>query len=200
MKCHSCPQQTCQSQDSPAKGHGFNLFGAKKTLKEFKAKALPTVALVGFPNVGKSLLFNVLTGSCVTVSNYPGTTVEVVRGKAVLQDRIVSIIDTPGMYSLLPISEEERVARDLLFKESLNLVIHVVDAKHIGRMLALTFQLIEANLPVILAVNMIDEAEKMGIWVDPKRLESSLSIPVVKIAAALKVGIQTLQTKVATYV
>lgn len=104
------------------------------------------------------------------------------------------------MYSLLPIPEEERVARDLLLTKTLDLVIHVVDAKNIGRMLSLTFQLIEAHLPVLFAVNMIDEAEKLGIWIDKNKLETTLGIPVVMISAALKLGIQDLKAKVATYV
>src|SRR4030042_3759578 len=92
------------------------------------------VALVGNPNVGKSVLFNALTGSYVTVSNYPGTSVEVARGTAAIGGENFEIIDTPGMYSLLPITEEERGARRILLGESPEIVIHVVDARNLERM------------------------------------------------------------------
>lgn len=156
--------------------------------------------MVGSPNVGKSLLFNLLTGTYVTVSNYPGTTVEVARGNAIIAGEKVTIFDTPGMYSLIPITEEERVARDLITNETIDLLIHVVDAKHLGRMLNLTLQLIEAQLPVLLVVNMIDEAQKLGIWVDEERLAYKLDIPVISMAAARKVGLKKLIAKVADYV
>src|SRR5512139_2348662 len=106
-KKHSCHSST---DDAPARG--------KK------------VALVGNPNVGKSVLFNALTGAYVTVSNYPGTTVEVSRGKGRLAGKQVGVVDTPGMYRLIPVTEEERVARDILLEESPSLVLHVVDAKN----------------------------------------------------------------------
>lgn len=96
------------------------------------------VVLVGNPNVGKSVLFNRLTGRYVVVSNYPGTTVEVARGQARIGNMTCEVIDTPGMYSLSPITEEERVARALLLKERPNVVVHVVDAKNLNRMLSLT--------------------------------------------------------------
>src|SRR3989338_5151431 len=105
------------------------------------------IAIVGSPNVGKSLLFNRLTGVYVTVSNYPGTTVEVTRGKCRIGEDEFEVIDTPGMYSLLPITEEERVARKILFDEKPDVVIHVMDAKNLERMLVFALQLIEAKLP-----------------------------------------------------
>lgn len=152
------------------------------------------------PNVGKSVLFNLLTGIYVTVSNYPGTTVEVSRGKSPIFEPPILVVDTPGLYSLLPITEEERVARDLLMIESVRLVIHVVDAKNLGRMLTLTLQLIEAGLPVLLAINMIDEAERLHLQIDEARLEKKLGIPVVKISAAKSWGLEQLKERIATYV
>src|SRR3989338_435114 len=89
------------------------------------------IILVGSPNVGKSLLFNHLTGQYVTVSNYPGTTVEIVRGKAQIQGEVFEVIDSPGVYSLSPISDEERVTRQILFQEEPFLVVHVADAKNL---------------------------------------------------------------------
>lgn len=151
------------------------------------------IALVGMPNVGKSVLFNALTGIYVTVSNYPGTTVEVSRGVARIGDRILTVIDTPGMYSLMPVSEEEKVARDLLLLEPLVAAIHVVDAKNLGRMLPLTFQLLEAGLPVVLAINMMDEARRLGLVVDVEVLAQELGIPVMPMAAALNEGVEELR-------
>src|SRR3972149_6872922 len=137
---------------------------------------LPKVALVGSPNVGKSVTFGRLTGVYVTVSNYPGTTVEVTRGRGRLGEKECEIVDTPGMYGLLPISEEERVARSILFDERPAVVVHVVDAKNLDRMLPLTLQLVEAELPVILNLNMMDEAERLGMSIDIEKLEEELGI------------------------
>ncbi len=129
-----------------------------------------TVALVGTPNVGKSALFNRLTGTYVTVSNYPGTTVEVSRGTATIAGRRYGIVDMPGMYSLLPLSEDERVARRILLEEGPEAVVHMADATNLERMLPLTRQLLEAGLPVILVLNMMDEAEAAGLTIDAEGL------------------------------
>ncbi len=199
MDCHDC-HQSCQPK---RKNTGWKLFGfgSKRSVKNnFTHSSQTTIALVGSPNVGKSLLFNLLTGTYVTVSNYPGTTVEVSKGNTVIAGKKVTFLDTPGMYSLIPITEEESVARDLIMNEAVNLVIHVVDAKHLGRMLNLTLQLIEAQLPLLLVVNMIDEAQKLGIWVDENQLAYQLGIPVVTMAAASKIGLKKFTAKVADYV
>jgi len=158
------------------------------------------LVLVGTPNVGKSVIFNLITGTYVTVSNYPGTTVEVSRGAAKLDRQVFEVIDTPGMYSLFPITEEERVTRTLLLQEKPDVVMHVVDAKNIERMLPLTLQLLEAGLPVILAVNMMDEAKKIGRSIDLDALSQALGIPVAGTAAALNRGMQQLKRTVAQYV
>ncbi len=147
------------------------------------------VALVGNPNVGKSVLFNALTGAYVTVSNYPGTSVEVSRGFATIDGVQCEIIDTPGMYALLPITEEERVAREILLNESPDLIIHVLDARNLERMLTMTLQLIEAGLPVLLVVNIMDEAERLGIGIDIPMLQDKLGIPVIGAATAKKRGV-----------
>jgi ferrous iron transport protein B len=157
------------------------------------------VALVGNPNVGKSVLFNALTGAYVTVSNYPGTSVEVSRGNAVLNGESWQVIDTPGMYSVHTITEEERVAREILLNETPDVVIHVLDARNLERMLAMTIQLIEADLPVILVVNIMDEAERMGLTIDLNLLQQRLGIPVVGAATARKRGLDEIRTAVATY-
>jgi ferrous iron transport protein B len=152
------------------------------------------IALIGNPNVGKSVIFNGLTGAYVTVSNYPGTTVEVSRGWYNADGMKLEIIDTPGMYSMLPISEEERVTRTLLMNEKPELVLHVVDAKNLGRMLPLTLQLIESGLPVVLVLNIMDEARALGITIDIEELKKTLGVPVLEASAAMNIGIKELKS------
>lgn len=157
------------------------------------------IAIVGSPNVGKSVLFNALTKKYVTVSNYPGTTVEVSRGRVEIENSAYEIIDTPGMYSLLPITEEESVARRILINEKPHLVIHVVDAKNLERMLTLTLQLIEAALPALLVLNIMDEAEKEGVRIDTRALEKELGIPVIEAVSTKLKGIEELKRKIVSY-
>lgn len=187
MDCHQC-QKNCQSK----KPNWWRRLTKKSRRREVQAIE-GNIALVGTPNVGKSVLFHKLTGMYVDVSNYPGTTVEVSRGVTKIKGHQIGVIDTPGMYSLVPISEEEKVARDLLLQESLDAVIHVIDAKNLGRMLPLTFQLIEAGLPVILAINMMDEADNLGLKVRSEALEAELEIPVILMSAALNRGMRELK-------
>ena len=137
------------------------------------------VVLVGSPNVGKSVIFNRLTGAYATVSNYPGTTVEMARGYAALGGRVAEILDTPGIYSLATITDEERVTRDLLLRNSPDVVVHVVDTRNLERMLILTLQLIETGLPLVVDLNIVDEAEKAGLRVDAEALARALGVPVV---------------------
>ena len=158
------------------------------------------VSIVGSPNVGKSVVFNRLTGAYVTVSNYPGTTVNVSRGKAVIEGEELEVVDTPGMYSLLPITDEERVARSMLFEEKPEAILQVVDAKNLERMLPLTLQLIEAGFSTILDLNMMDETEATGIEVDVKRLEEELGIPVVATVATTGRGMEALRRRLVEYV
>ncbi len=169
------PQPTAASCHSPAQAN---------------TNGLPLIVIVGSPNVGKSVLFNTLTGVYATVSNYPGTTVEITRGKSRLDHLEAGVMDTPGMYSLLPITEEERVARKILLHERPDVVIHVLDAKNIERMLPLTLQLIEAGLPVFLIVNLMDEAERIGIQLHTETLSQTLGIPVTATALAVGRGIK----------
>ena len=159
-----------------------------------------TVAIVGNPNVGKSVMFNNLTGIYVTVSNYPGTTVEISRGEGKIGEDEFEVIDTPGMYSLLPITEEERVARAILLEENPEIVLHMIDAKNMERMLAFTLQLIEAGLPTILVLNMMDEAEKLGKKIKVDRLQEELQIPVVPTVSTTGKGMDILKRKIEDYV
>ena len=154
---------------------------------------MPLVAIVGNPNVGKSVLFNKLTGRYVTVSNYPGTTVEVTKGVASVYRVKFNLVDTPGMYSMSPITEEERVSRRLLIEDRPDLVLHVVDAKNLDRMLPLTLQLIEAGFKTVLVLNMMDEATHAGVHVDALHLSNVLGIPVVPTACLHGHGLESLK-------
>jgi ferrous iron transport protein B len=164
---------------------------------EPKANA-PLVLLVGNPNVGKSALFNKLTGQYVTVSNYPGTTVEVSHGHCKELGLESEIVDTPGMYSLLPITDEERVASDILFSPRVSVVAHVVDAKNLDRMLGLTLQLIETGRPVVLVLNMMDEARTLGITIDHAKLAERLGIPIIPTVSLTGEGISKLIAQLKT--
>jgi len=157
------------------------------------------IAIVGSPNVGKSVLFGNLTRRYVTVSNYPGTTVEVTRGVAKIGGEEFEIIDTPGMYSLLPITEEERVARRILIQEKPDIVLHVIDGKNLDRMLPLTLQLIEAGMPTILVLNMLDEAAAAGIEVDSALLGKELGISVIRTVCTDGTGMEELRKRIIAY-
>ncbi len=172
-----------------------NLTGARCCGPEQKTteQATGTIALVGQPNVGKSVLFANLTGTYVAVSNYPGTTVEVARGTAELAGRRFQVVDTPGMYSLLPLSEEERVARDILVDEQPDVIVQVGDARNLERTLTLTFQLMETGFPLVLALNMMDEARAAGLSLDTDRLSEALGMPVVPTVSVTREGMDELR-------
>jgi ferrous iron transport protein B len=154
---------------------------------------LEKIALIGNPNVGKSVIFGLLTGRYVTVSNYPGTTVEVVRGNASMDGRKLLLIDTPGVNSLIPMSEDEKVTRDILLTESPDAVIQVGDAKNLKRTLLITLQLAEMGLPMALDLNMADEARDKGIIIDTENLKKLLGINVVSTIAPQKKGLKALR-------
>lgn len=151
-----------------------------------------TVALVGNPNVGKSSLFNSLTGLNQSVGNWPGKTVEVAKGTLVYKGIKIKVVDLPGTYSLTSFSEEEVVTRDYILSGEADVIINVVDATALERNLFLTIQLMEMNAPLIVALNMIDEATKKGIEVRDDRLSRLLGVPVIPIVATSGVGITEL--------
>ncbi len=152
-----------------------------------------TILLVGNPNVGKSVIFNLLTGRYVTVSNYPGTTVEITRGTAPLRGRKMVVIDTPGTNSLVPFSEDERITRDILLKEKPEVVLQVADAKNLRRALLITIQLAEMGVPLVLDLNMDDEARSRGIFIDRQGLASILGVEVVATIATQRKGLSQLK-------
>ncbi|HET7319209.1 MAG TPA: ferrous iron transport protein B [Nitrospirota bacterium] len=160
--------------------------------ERFRDSNLNKVLLIGNPNVGKSALFGLLTGKYVTVSNYPGTTVEVTYGNAVLNKARALVIDTPGVNSLVPMSEDEKVTRDMLISDRAGVVVQVADTKNLRRGLLITLQLAEMEVPFILDLNMDDEAKSRGILVDQEKLSGLLGIEVVKTVAIRRSGIDKL--------
>ncbi|MEG0798181.1 MAG: ferrous iron transport protein B [Acidaminococcaceae bacterium] len=150
-----------------------------------------TFALIGNQNCGKSTLFNQLTGSNQHVGNFPGVTVKKKEGQ-IKNRKDVTLIDLPGIYSLSPYTSEEIVTRDLLLRGKPDAIINVVDATSIERSLYLTLQVIELNLPTIIALNMMDELISSGNSIDIKQLEETLGVPVVPISASNNEGVDEL--------
>lgn len=146
--------------------------------------------LIGNPNVGKSVIFNYLTGRYVTVSNYPGTTVEVASGTTSVQGRKIDVLDTPGINSLIPMSEDEKVTRDILLKEPGSYLVQIVDAKNLRRGLLVSVQLLEMGLPFLLVLNMWDEVRSRGIEIETHILSERLGTPVLKTVATRRKGLE----------
>ena len=146
-----------------------------------------TLVLVGNPNVGKSVVFNAMTGTYVDVSNFPGTTVSLTRGRLGEHD----IVDTPGVYGVSSFNDEETVARDIIL--SGDIVVNVVDAVHLERDLFLTLQLIDMGKRMVVALNMADEARKRGVGTDRDLLEELLGVPVIETVAVEGKGFDELK-------
>ncbi|MBE0644534.1 MAG: ferrous iron transporter B [Bacteroidetes bacterium] len=161
-----------------------------KPHKHLRTNALPTdplktrIVLVGNPNVGKSVVFNYLSGLYVDVSNFPGTTVEVSKASYLHYE----LFDTPGIYGVSSFNDEERVARDIILNG--DIILNIVDAVHLERDLFLTQQLIDMGKRVGLIVNMLDEAKRQKVAIDLERLEEELGIPVVGTIAVKKKGLE----------
>ncbi len=154
------------------------------------------IILVGNPNVGKSVIFNALTGKYVTVSNYPGTTIDVARGSMTYADQEYVVIDTPGTNSLLPKSEDELVTRNILLQEEPKALVQVADAKNLERSLLLTLQLLSLELPLVLDLNMSDEATARGYHIDGNKIAQLLDISLVNTVAITGEGIGSLKEAV----
>jgi ferrous iron transport protein B len=150
------------------------------------------IALVGNPNVGKSVIFNALTGSYATVSNYPGTTVEVAKGVWRFGGHVANIIDTPGVNSLNALSEDEKVTCDIL-RSDIGCIVHVADSKNLKRSLLLTLELAKLGIPLVLCLNMADEARERGIEIDARKLAERLGIEVVETVAVTGEGVSRLK-------
>ena len=152
-------------------------------------------ALAGNPNSGKTTLFNSLTGSTAHVGNWPGVTVDKRDGVYKKTPEPVAIVDLPGIYSLSPYTPEEVISRNYILDEKPNCVINIVDATNLERNLYLTTQLLEIDVPVVVALNMMDVVEKAGDKIDVKALEQKLGVPVVRISALKEIGLKELMER-----
>ena len=150
------------------------------------------VGFIGNPNCGKTTLFNAYTGANLKVANWPGVTVEKVEGSCRFQDYQMRLVDLPGTYSLTSYTMEEKVARQYIYSDDVDVVVDVVDASALERNLYLTLQLIELGKPVVMALNMMDIVEKRGMEIDLHRLPEMLGIPVIPVCARKKKGLDIL--------
>jgi len=172
----------------------------EKTNNKKKCNKL-TVALAGNANVGKSVIFNQLTGSNQIIGNWPGKTVDRAEGSLHFENYEISVIDLPGIYSFSTFSLEEIVSREYIAREKPDVVINVLDASVLERNLFFTLQLIEMNVPLVICLNQIDIAKKKGMIIDKKKLEKTLGVPVVLTIATRGEGLYELiesAVKVAT--
>jgi len=154
----------------------------------------PIIALAGNPNVGKSTIFNRLTGLHVTTAHYPGTTVEVAIGTAQLDGVKATVVDLPGSYGLGAGSEDQLAARRALIEASPDVVIVILDATNLARNLYMALELLDLGLPVVVALNLMDEAGRAGIQTNVKRLSEALGVTVIPTVAHRGVGVQALLT------
>jgi len=155
------------------------------------------IALIGQPNCGKSTIFNHLVGYKANTSNLPGTTVEYLKSEALIAGRRVEVIDLPGTYSLTSLDEAEAETRNFLINEPIDAVLNVADASLLSRSLELTLQLLELGLPMVLCLNMVDEARRKGIDIDSEALGKRLGIPVVPAVAVRGSGVMQAAAAVA---
>jgi len=154
------------------------------------------ILLMGNPNVGKSVVFNRLTGARVIESNYPGTTVDYTRGWMQLGGKSVELIDVPGTFSLEPKDKAEEVAVKMLEEEKDAVVVCIIDASKVERGLYLALEIIERGYPVVVALNMDDIARDKNIQIDVKKLEQILGVPVVPTVAVSGEGIKKLVSRI----
>ena len=156
-----------------------------------------TVGFIGNPNCGKTTLFNAYTGANLKVANWPGVTVEKKEGHTTYEGQDYTLIDLPGIYSLTSYTMEEKVSRECILSDEVDVIIDVADASSLERNLYLTLQLIELGKPVILALNMMDIVEERGMEIDLHRLPEMLGIPVIPVSARKKTGLSILMHAVA---
>ncbi|MBI2956977.1 MAG: ferrous iron transport protein B [Acidobacteria bacterium] len=154
------------------------------------------VALVGQPNCGKSTIFNVVAGYRSATANFPGTTVRIAWSKVRLNGLLFELVDLPGIYSLTASNPAEKSARDYLLSSDIDLIVNVVDASLLSRSLELTLELRETGIPMVVCLNMMDDARRKGIEIDARRLRELLRLPVVETVARRGVGVRNLFTQV----
>lgn len=157
------------------------------------------IALVGNPNVGKSVIFNALTGLNQTIANFPGCTVEKKEGGMKHKNRTIEVIDLPGIYSLTPHSIDEEISREYIIEENPDLVVVVLDASNLERNLYLTAQLMELGVNLLIALNMMDLAEGKGLEIDVEKLSDNLEIPIIETIAAKEIGLSDLKGAICHY-
>ncbi len=151
------------------------------------------VALFGNPNVGKTTVFNILTGSKQYVGNWPGVTIEKKEG---FINEDIKVVDLPGIYAMDTFSNEEKVSKRFLESGDVDLILNIVDASSLDRNLYLTTQLMQYNKPIILLLNMIDVAEAKGVHIDPAKLEKELGVKVIPIVAKKKEGLENISDEI----
>lgn len=159
--------------------------------KKYEAEEL-NIGFVGNPNSGKTTLFNAYTGARLKVANWPGVTVEKKEGAFKYHNHIYKLVDLPGIYSLTSYSIEEKVSRQYILSDDVDVIVDVADASNLERNLYLTLQLIEMGKPVVLALNMMDIVEERGMEIDLHRLPEMLGIPVIPVCARKKTGLNIL--------
>ncbi|HEC18337.1 MAG TPA: ferrous iron transport protein B [Gammaproteobacteria bacterium] len=158
-----------------------------------KQASTVTIALSSIPNTGKTTLFNRLTGASQSTGNWPGVSVQKKTGHFTLGEYSVDLVDLPGAYAMSPVTEEETVVRDYFLQTPPDVILNLLDARNLYRGLGLTLQMAASGLPMVVAVNMMDEAEKLGIALDIDALSSHLGVPVIPISARSGAGIPELE-------
>ena len=207
MKTVAGSQEPVARSERPNSGRGLSLFtdGAKRSRRGVPEKSktswgamgtVPgetiTIAVAGNPNSGKSTLINAIAGTRLHVGNWPGVTVEKKEASFEHEGTKIKLVDLPGTYSLSPYTQEEVVARDYLVHERPDVIINVVDATNLERNLYLSVQLMELGIPVVLALNIYDEAEKKGYKIDVESMEKMLGVAIIPTVATRKIGLREL--------
>jgi len=150
------------------------------------------IVLVGQPNCGKSTIFNEVAGYRSISSNFPGATIQYTKSRVSIGGKVCELVDLPGIYSLSSFDEAERVSQQYLINEQIDVIVNVIDASLLGRSLELTLQLLDLKIPMVVCLNMIDEAERKGIFIDTDKLSGKLGVPVVTTVASRGRGIDNL--------